>query len=1123
MKFPDILDLYIADQRIQKIVESITGGSQARIHIKGIKGSGLGIVAAGLHKVSKAVHLIILEDKEQAAYVLNDLENLLCEKELPFEKRKVLFYPTSYKRPYEIETIDNANVLSRTEVMNKINAQNRDLVIVTYPEALSEKVVTKKFLQRNTLSLKTGEEVSMDFLADVLSEYNFERVDFVVEPGQFAIRGGIVDVFSFSHEYPYRIEFEGDEIGSVRTFNPGSQLSIQKIQRIQLIPNIQDRQIIEIREAFLDYIPSNSVVWLGDITYLVEKIESEFSKAEKVYQTLSKEIKHATPAELFLQAKEFEKKILDFSLIGFGTSFRLGKEVHMFNMLPQPSFNKNFNMLLETLQTNSGQLYYNFVCSDNQRQIDRLTTILSDLAKTSKNSTKVDFKPLILSLHEGFIDQDLRVACFTDHQIFERYHRFHLREGFSGKESLTLKELYNLQPGDYVSHIDHGIGRFDGLEIIENNGKHQEAIRLFYKNNDVLYVSIHSLHRIAKYSGKDAVEPVLNRLGSNAWSSLKNKTKQKVKDIARNLISLYSKRKASEGFAFLPDTYLQYELEASFIYEDTPDQIKATADVKADMEKLMPMDRLVCGDVGFGKTEIAIRAAFKAVTDNKQVAILVPTTILALQHYKTFRERLKDFPCKVEYINRFKTAQAQKETLMELEAGKVDILIGTHRLISKDVKFKDLGLLIIDEEQKFGVSAKEKLKEFRVNVDSLTLTATPIPRTLQFSLLGARDLSVINTPPPNRQPVHTEIRTFGEEVIRDAIRYELGRGGQVFFVHNRVQNIIDVAGMIKRFVPDAKIAIAHGQMDGKKLEAIMLDFIDGDYDILVATTIIESGLDIPNVNTIIINDAHHYGLSDLHQLRGRVGRSNKKAFCYLLSPPLSSLTDEARKRLRAIEEFSNLGSGFNIAMRDLDIRGAGNLLGAEQSGFIADIGYEMYQKILDEAIRELKDNEFKGLYPEDASKPYVAECVIETDLEILIPVYYIGNLTERLSLYKELDNIEDEDGLAAFRERLTDRFGPIPEETEELINTMRLRWMAREYGIEKLALKNGQMICFFVANQESPFFQTDKFTSVLRYVQSHPKGCRMKENGDKLTLTFINILSVSKAYVLLTEMSGSVN
>lgn len=1119
MKFPEILDLYLADKRIGQLGDYLSQ-QHSRVHVKGLKGSGLSVIVAAIHRSHKNVQLIVLEDREQAAYVFNDLEHVLAEKDLPFDKRKVLFYPTSYRRPYEFETIDNANVLSRTEVMNKINAHNRELVIVTYPEALSEKVVTKKFLRQNTLSLALGEEVSMDFLTDVLSEYNFERVDFVVEPGQFAIRGGIVDVFSYSHEYPYRIEFEGDEVGSIRTFNPASQLSVQKIPRISLIPNIQDRGIEEIREGFLDYIPLNSIVWINDLAFISEKLTKEFAKAEEVYKTLNQTIRHLPPESLFMRASEFDRKLLDFNLVGFGASFKFTTEEVVFNMLPQPVFSKNFNLLHSALANYASLFYYCFICSDNTRQIERLTTILADLGKPSQTHTKADFKPLPISLHEGFVDEDLRIACFTDHQIFERYHRYHLREGFSGKESLTLKELYNLQPGDYVSHIDHGIGRFDGLEIIENNGRHQEAIRLIYKNNDVLYVSIHSLHRIAKYSGKDATEPVLNRLGSNAWSSLKNKTKQKVKDIARNLISLYSKRKASEGFAFSPDTYLQYELEASFIYEDTPDQLKSTADVKKDMERSMPMDRLVCGDVGFGKTEIAIRAAFKAVTDNKQVAILVPTTILALQHYKTFRERLKEFPCKVEYINRFKSASDQKKTLEELKHGKVDILIGTHRLISKDVKFKDLGLLVIDEEQKFGVAAKERLKELKVNVDSLTLTATPIPRTLQFSLLGARDLSVINTPPPNRQPVQTEIRTFGEEVIRDAIRYELARGGQVFFVHNRVQNIMDVAGMINRFVPDAKIAIGHGQMDGKKLENIMLDFIDGDYDVLVATTIIESGLDIPNVNTIIINDAHHYGLSDLHQLRGRVGRSNKKAFCYLLSPPLSALTDDARKRLRAIEEFSNLGSGFNIAMRDLDIRGAGNLLGGEQSGFIADIGYEMYQKILDEAIRELKENEFKDLYPEDPSKPFVSECVIETDLEILIPVYYVGNLTERLSLYKELDNMETEEGLKLFSEQLTDRFGPLPAETVELINTLRLRWLAREYGIEKVSLKNGLMTCFFVANPESAFFQSEKFTKVLRYVQSNPKSCRMKETGEKLTLTFMAIPSVSIACNQLLKLTN---
>jgi transcription-repair coupling factor (superfamily II helicase) len=782
-----------------------------------------------------------------------------------------------------------------------------------------------------------------------------------------------------------------------------------------------------------------------------------------------------------------------------------------FETSPQPSFNKNFDLLVRKLAENTRNGIQNFILSDNPRQTERIYTIFEDLKQSRQQLEDFSFSTLNISLHEGFLDEGLKLALYTDHQIFERYHKFHLKDSHSSREAITLKELYHLSPGDYVTHIDHGIGRFDGLEKIDVNGRQQEAIRIIYQNNDLLYVSIHSLHRIAKYVGKDGAEPRMDRLGSGAWNRLKNKTKNRVKDIAKELIELYAKRKTSEGFSFSPDTYLQTELEASFIYEDTPDQEKSTGDVKSDMEKSWPMDRLICGDVGFGKTEIAIRAAFKAVTDGKQVAVLVPTTILALQHYKTFGDRLKDFPVTVDYLNRFKSAKKQKETLKRLVEGSLDILIGTHRLISQDVKFKDLGLMIIDEEQKFGVGAKEKLKKMRVNVDSLTLTATPIPRTLQFSLMGARDLSIINTPPPNRYPIQTELRVFGEEVIREAILYEVNRGGQVFFVHNRIQNIHEVEGMIKKFIPGVTIGVAHGQMDGDHLESIMLDFIDGVYDILVSTAIIESGLDIPNANTIIINDAHHFGLSDLHQLRGRVGRSNKKAFCYLLAPPASLLTQEARKRLRAIEEFSDLGSGFNIAMRDLDIRGAGNILGAEQSGFISDIGFEMYHKILDEALQELKETEFKELFHEEKSQDYVKDCQIETDLEILIPGDYISNTTERLIVYKELDSIESEELLQKFQQKLVDRFGKVPRQTLELIDTIRLRWLAKKVGFEKIVLKNERLICYFVSNPQSEYYQSGAFSAILSYVQKNPSICRMKETESRLSLTFRNVRYVGDA------------
>jgi transcription-repair coupling factor (superfamily II helicase) len=760
----------------------------------------------------------------------------------------------------------------------------------------------------------------------------------------------------------------------------------------------------------------------------------------------------------------------------------------------------------------------NILLADSPKQVERIYTILDDLEKSHPDENPLDFACIHLSLHEGFVCKDIGIACYTDHQLFDRYHKFRLKESFSGKQALTLKEMYDLKPGDYVTHIDHGVGRFDGLEKINNNGKWQEAIRIIYQNDDLLYISIHALHRISKYSGKEGHVPSMDRLGSNNWNKLKAKTKARVKDIARDLIKLYAERRSAKGFAFTPDTYLQHELEASFIYEDTPDQVKSTLDVKKDMEADHPMDRLICGDVGFGKTEIAIRAAFKAVADSKQVAILVPTTVLAVQHFKTFSDRLKTLPCRVDYINRFKSTQQQNETLKDLEAGKIDILIGTHRLLSADVKFKDLGLMIIDEEQKFGVSAKEKLKKLRVNVDTLILTATPIPRTLQFSMMGARDMSIISTPPPNRYPVQTEVHVFNEEIVRDAISYELSRGGQVFFVNNRIQNLVDLAAIIKKLVPDARVGVGHGQMEGHQLEKVMLGFVEGDFDVLVSTTIVESGLDIPNANTIIINDAQNYGLSDLHQLRGRVGRSNRKAFCYLLAPPLSILSDEARKRLKAIEEFAEIGSGFNIAMRDLDIRGAGNILGAEQSGFITEIGFEMYQKILDEAMHELKLAEYSDLYADELDTKYVKECQIETDLEILIPDAYISNITERLSLYKELDNIETEEELMAFQEKLIDRFGPVPTETQELLSALRLRMLARTIGFEKLILRNQLMTGHFISNETSAYYQSEIFTAVLKYVQTHTNSCRMKEGSGKLSITFQRVSNVSDALKILREM-----
>lgn len=1114
MNSASLLSLYLEDSRTRELSQLLKTGDgthsdnleiqkeTANIHLKGIIGSSKAFISAAVYKVFPCLHFHLLPDKDSAAYFYNDLEQILNDRDVETEKKQVLFFPSSFKKSIDSGQKDNLGLLSRTEILNRLHSRSKKFIIVSYPEALSEKVVNKKFLEKNTLKLKSGEAVSLEFVLDLLIEYEFERADFVIEPGQFSIRGGLIDVYSFSGDHPYRIEFEGDKVASIRTFDPTNQLSIEKKEEISIIPDIRiNREKLIKYDSLFSFLPQNTLIWAGDIRYAADILDKN------------------EDAALFLPGQEFFDELQRFRLIEYGRNFySTNAKLIVYNMSPQPSFSKNFDLLFENLELNIANGLQNIILTDNPKQAERLKSILEDI-HLKKGENNHDLQTTInFPLHEGFIDKDLKIACYTDHQIFERYHRFHLRDGYVSKEALTLKELYDLSPGDFVTHIDHGIGRFDGLEKIINNNKEQEAIRLVYKNNDILYVSIHSLHRISKYVGKEGSAPVLNRLGSDVWNKLKNKTKSRVKDIARELIRLYAERRAATGVACAPDTYLQTELEASFIYEDTPDQLKATVDVKKDLEAEFPMDRLICGDVGFGKTEIAVRAAFKVVSESRQVAILVPTTILALQHYKTFSERLRDFPCNVNFINRFKSTKEQGQILEELESGKIDILIGTHRLLSKDIKFKDLGLLIIDEEQKFGVSAKEKIKHFKVNVDTLTLTATPIPRTLQFSLMGARDLSIINTAPPNRYPVQTEIHPFREEVIREAIQFELSRGGQVFFVNTRVQNILEVAGMVQRMVPKSRVAIAHGQMDGKKLEQVMVDFIEGDYDVLVATTIIESGLDISNVNTIIINDAHHYGLSDLHQLRGRVGRSNKKAFCYLLAPPISSLTDEARKRLRAIEEFSDLGSGFNIAMRDLDIRGAGNILGGEQSGFISEIGFDMYQKILDEAILELKEQDFKEVFHEELKQEFVKECQIETDLEILIPDNYITNITERLSLYKELDSVSSEYELLKFKGNLEDRFGTVPRQTLALLDTIRLRWLAKKIGFEKLVLRNNRLACYFISNEDSAYYQSPQFTAILEFIKTNPLNCIMKEDKNRLMLIFRETQKIKNALESLEQI-----
>lgn len=1106
MKAMELKAVFSNAEKTQKICNHFKENEISHVHLQGLVGSAVPFLANGVFSNFPVDQVFILNDKEEAAYFFNDLERILGDE-------KVLFFPSSYRRPYQIEDTDNSNILLRAEVLSALSKRTSTKCVVTYPDALSEKVVTKRNLEKNTTRINIGDELSIDFLNEVLYEYGFVREDFVIEPGQFSIRGGIVDVFSFSNNHPYRIEFFGDEVESIRTFDPVTQLSIKEYKRVAIIPNVQTTLITETRESFIDFLPTNCIVWAKNIELTSERINKDYERALEAYQEAENSpLKHLKPIDLFANKEGFLERLEQKNTVEFGSQFTFKSDFTvLFNQKPQPSFNKNFDLLHDDIAAKKKEGFTNVILADTSKQVERLQNIFEDIGK----ELEVSF--ILLPVHEGFIDLDQKIACYTDHQIFNRYQKFNLKSSYNKKtEALTLKEIHGLTPGDFITHIDHGVGRFSGLEKIDVQGKKQEAIRIVYSNNDLLYVSIHSLHKISKFVGKDGTPPAVNRLGSNKWQNLKKKTKTKIKEVAFDLIKLYAERKSKKGFQFNPDTYLQTELEASFIYEDTPDQLKATNDIKKDMEAEYPMDRLVCGDVGFGKTEVAIRAAFKAVADSKQVAVLVPTTILALQHYKTFKKRLQDFPCNVDYINRFKTPKQQKETLERLAKGEIDILIGTHRIVGKDVKFSDLGLLIIDEEQKFGVAVKDKLKTIKVNVDTLTLTATPIPRTLQFSLMAARDLSNIHTPPPNRQPVDTKLVTFNEEVFRDAIAYEVARGGQVFVVNNRIENIKEIAGMVQRLCPDVKVLIAHGQMKGDELEQKMMAFVEGEFDVLIATTIIESGLDIPNANTIIINNANHFGLSDLHQMRGRVGRSNKKAFCYLMAPPMHSLTPEARKRLNAIEQFSDLGSGFNIAMRDLDIRGAGNLLGGEQSGFISEIGFDMYQKILQEAIDELKETDFKELYKEELeNKDFVRDCQLETDLEIMIPDQYITNIGERLAIYRELDEVNTEKGLDQIKESLIDRFGEIPKPTQELFNAIQLRWIAKSIGLEKLVLKQKKLIGYFIANQESPYYQSPKFTKVLNYIQHNPSACKMKERNDKLTLVFENVSNVRKSIELL--------
>ena len=1132
MSLTSLYNGYLHSTKVKQIVDTLgTSDSELAdqyplntIQLKGLLGSSFSFVFQAIFKQSDKPFLLIFNEKEEAAYYLNDLEQMIGAND-------VLFYPSSYRRPYQIEETDNANILLRSEVLNRINSRKKPAVIVTYPEALFEKVVTRKDLEKNTLKISVGETVTIDFINEVLFEYEFKRVDFITEPGEFSVRGGILDVFSFSNDNPYRIEFFGNEVDSIRTFDVETQLSLEKQTKITIIPNLENKfidssNVVMTRESFLEYISDKTVLCIENTEFLISQLDKLFSKAIETFDKLSKEVKHASPEHLFLNQETFLRKASDFSIIELSnTPFFKTTKTFEFHIQPQPSFNKQFDLLLNNLSDNHFNGYTNYLFCSNEAQANRFHDIFESLDETNHENVRKQYHTMVCSLYQGFIDEENQIACYTDHQIFERYHKFNIKNGYSKKQTLTLKELNSLSVGDYVTHIDHGIGKFGGLQKIQVEGKTQEAIKLAYADNDIVYVSIHSLHKISKYTGKDGTPPKIYKLGSNAWKTLKQKTKARVKHIAFNLIQLYAKRRLEKGFACAPDSYLQKELESSFIYEDTPDQITATQDVKADMEKDRPMDRLVCGDVGFGKTEVAIRAAFKAVDNSKQVAILVPTTILAYQHYRTFTERLKDMPVNIGYLNRFRTAKEKAKTIEDLASGKLDILIGTHQLVNKNVVFKDLGLLIVDEEQKFGVNVKDKLKTIAANVDTLTLTATPIPRTLQFSLMAARDLSVITTAPPNRYPIESQVVGFNEELIRDAVSYEIQRNGQVFFINNRIENIKEIAGMIQRLVPDARVGIGHGQMDGNKLEELMLGFMNGEFDVLVATTIIESGLDVPNANTIFINNANNFGLSDLHQMRGRVGRSNKKAFCYFICPPYSAMTDDARKRIQALEQFSELGSGFNIAMKDLEIRGAGDLLGGEQSGFINEIGFETYQKIMNEAIEELKENEFKDLYDDgnaDENKEYVKELQIDTDFELLFPDEYINNISERLNLYNELGSVKDESGLLAYENKLIDRFGPLPKEASALLNSIRIKWIATHMGIEKIIMKQGKLIGYFVGDQQSDYYNSKQFRHMLQFVQQHSNLCKMKEkdtkNGLRLLITFENVKSINRALAFMELM-----
>jgi transcription-repair coupling factor (superfamily II helicase) len=1113
-----------ADNRIQSLIECLEGEELQRIRLKGLAGSQFSLLLAAIYgQLMGKPFLLIATEKEEAAYLLNDLEQLMPD-------AGVLFFPDSYKRPGEYSTLNRNQMLERTEAINKFQSKTtRHKIIISYPEALFEKTVHPIALMKNKIEVSVGEKLDTDFMIELMVDFGFDRVDFVYEPGQFSVRGGIIDIFSFGNEWPYRIELFDVEVESIRTFDPLSQLSRSKLSYVSIIPNVNTQYKASEKVYLTEILPENTCVFIANPQSMTDSLLTAFEQWQLSLQPHDNEGQHPESEEAYMRSQnamvmpgELVRAIHRFHLVFYGIesafpdSFEPAGQVFQFSGQPQPSYNRNFKLLIDEWKRFKLQGLRVFLFTDNKRQIERFYTIFEDL------EAEATFHPVLSSVHEGFIDKDWKIAIYTDHQIFERYHRYKLRKGFTKDQSISLKLLYELKPGDFVTHIDHGVGRFSGLEKLNINGNIQESVRLIYKDNDVLYVSIQSLHKISRFSSQEGKIPKINKLGSEAWSNMKDRAKKKVKDIAKELIKLYAKRKSVSGYAFPPDNYMQNELEASFIYEDTPDQLQATIDVKEDMMKPHPMDRLICGDVGFGKTEVAVRAAFKAVLGGKQVAILVPTTILALQHYKTFHGRLNEFGVKVDYVNRFKTSAQKNAIYEESKKGAIDILIGTHAILNKNVGFKDLGLLVIDEEQKFGVAAKEKLRKMTVHVDTLTLTATPIPRTLQFSLMAARDLSVIRTAPPNRQPIHTEIRTFSDGLIKDAIYYEVDRGGQVFFVHNRVQSLPDITAFIQRLCPDVDIVMAHGQMESGSLERTLVDFIDRKFDVLVCTNIIETGLDIPNANTMIINNANQFGMSDLHQLRGRVGRSNRKAYCYLFAPPLSSLTREARLRLKALEEFSDLGSGYQIAMRDLDLRGAGNLLGAEQSGFIADIGFDTFQKILDEAIQEIKEDEFKELFAEELSKKksYVRDVNIETDIEMHLPDHYVSNIQERLSLYTEMDNLENEEVLEAFRLKLIDRFGPLPESAEMLFKMLRIRWLCKKLGIEQLIYKQKKLRGIFIQNPQSSFYETEIFKTILEEVpRIGNRNIRFSKTPRAFQLVYEHCPGIDAAFQFLQQLA----